>query len=343
MRYTLFVGCILLLLTTSGMRPANGQEVEPQTYLSRAIAILKARHINSHLAEWPAIETEARRLSSAAVTPADTYPAIQYVIAALGERHSYLITAEAAKRMMEGRNARTGDKTPLAVPSVSMDSGIATVTIPAFMGDIPRQTLFAAEGRKAMANADALGVCGWIVDLRENTGGNMWPMVNALSGILGTPPFGAFVSPDGTTSSWTMKSGEVLPSRTTPSLGLPIYNLASADRPVVVLIGPRTASSGEFTAMALRGRPHTVIAGEPSAGLVTANALITLSDGALLAVTTGWGQDRKGKRDVGKIQPDLHTNAPIPASKNWLESEGCAARSNNAAVELILTEYSLTE
>jgi len=42
-----------------------------------------------------------------------------------------------------------------------------------------------------IATADAPNVCGWIVDLRRNTGGAMWPMFQAIRAIVGEPPTGA--------------------------------------------------------------------------------------------------------------------------------------------------------
>ena len=42
-------------------------------------------------------------------------------------------------------------------------------------------------GGKGRTRADAGGVCGWIVDVRNNGGGNVWPMLDivALMDLLG--------------------------------------------------------------------------------------------------------------------------------------------------------------
>ncbi len=54
---------------------------------------------------------------------------------------------------------------------------------------------------------DTLGVCGWIVDLRDNPGGNMWPMVAGLGPILGEGVLGFFVDPDSVVDTWTYADG----------------------------------------------------------------------------------------------------------------------------------------
>ncbi len=316
----------LVAFAIAGMGPAHAQVSDPQAYLSSAIELLKARHINRHHVDWPTLEAEARSLSEGASEPAETYPAIRHVIASIGERHTFLMSPEAVRRQMEGRDAVTGAPRNLAVPSVSFEGGVATVAVPPFAGGVPLQRGFAEAGRQAMAAADARGVCGWVVDLSANTGGNMWPMLNAIIGVLGEPPFGAFVSPEGHRGFWTVSAGEAVPSDSEPHLHLTTLPLKSSDAPLVVIIGPRTASSGEFTTLALRGRPSTIIVGLPSAGLITANGVFPLSDGAALVVSTAWGEDRTGRREEDRIYPDVATGNPRAVAAQWLKDMGCGVR-----------------
>ena len=51
------------------------------------------------------------------------------------------------------------------------------------------------------------------------------------------------------------------------------------------MIGPRTSSSGEMTALALVGRSKVRTFGAPSAGFTTTNVPYPLSDGAFLVIT----------------------------------------------------------
>ena len=44
---------------------------------------------------------------------------------------------------------------------------------------------------------------GWIVDLRQNTGGNMWPMIAAVAGLLDRGILGHFL-PDGQRQAWCL-------------------------------------------------------------------------------------------------------------------------------------------
>jgi C-terminal processing protease CtpA/Prc len=51
--------------------------------------------------------------------------------------------------------------------------------------------------------------------------------------------------------------------------------------------------------------------GEPTAGLTTANATYSLSDGSLLVLTVCKEADRNGKICEGRIQPDKFVSSSI--------------------------------
>jgi carboxyl-terminal processing protease len=71
-----------------------------------------------------------------------------------------------------------------------------------------------------------------------------------------------------------------------------------------VLIGPRTASSGEAVAVALRGRPRSRSFGSPSYGQTIANTVIGLADGAAIALAVLIEVDRTGREYPSGIEPD---------------------------------------
>jgi C-terminal processing protease CtpA/Prc len=159
-----------------------------------------------------------------------------------------------------------------------------------------------------VTQAQADGACGWIVDLRGHGGGDMWPGVRGLAGLLGPGPHGAFVSAKGS------KPWPRLPVTAPPS-----------NAPVAALMGPRTGSSGEMIVIAFKGREATRFFGEATAGLTTANTARPLSDGAVLAVTSAYVEDRTGRRYNGPIPPDEAAPGPEAEAKAlaWLRDQGC--------------------
>jgi C-terminal processing protease CtpA/Prc len=165
---------------------------------------------------------------------------------------------------------------------------------------------------------DSSGVCGWIVDLRKNHGGNMWPMLAGLGPLLGDSIVGSF-GPASDGALWRYRDGQAWSgSNERPSWGglgtSPPHRLRHPDAPVALLIGRATASSGEATLMAFLGRPHTRSFGDSTAGFNSVNNSYQLPDGATMLITVGYSRDRLGRSYPLRIAPDEVVNSPPGSS-----------------------------
>ena len=177
----------------------------------------------------------------------------------------------------------------------SLSERVGYVSIPGYSGgDVAAAGTYATRMHESLAGILASSSCGWVVDLRQNTGGNMWPMLAGLKPFLGNAGLGTFESPTGSSPKWI--AGQAVGVEPPATLG----GLESAW--VAVITGPRTASSGEAVAIAFRGRPRTRSFGLPTAGcLSTANQTFRLPDGAMILLTTAVDADRTGKRYGDKV------------------------------------------
>lgn len=149
------------------------------------------------------------------------------------------------------------------------------------------------------------GVCGWIVDLRRNSGGNMWPMLAGVGPLLGEGELGAFVSRRGK-RAWRYADGKAFLDGGSVSAkveGEP-YRGRRPGTPVAVLTSGFTGSSGEAVLIAFRGRPATRSFGEPTYGVPTANTVKLLPDGAQIILTVARDADRTGRIYDDKIAPE---------------------------------------
>ena len=182
-------------------------------YLDQAIAILRAQHINSARADWPRLIADAHAEIAGAKTSVDTYPAIRDVIAALGEKHSFLAPpptqAEIDAAAHAGPNAP-----PLGVemPSTRLVTGrIGLVRMPGLNSFAPGGSVsakvYTQRLRAGLEELDKAPLCGWIVDLRNDTGGDMWPMLNGIDPLLGAAPFGFFMSANRPNRLWQRADG----------------------------------------------------------------------------------------------------------------------------------------
>lgn len=215
----------------------------------------------------------------------------------------------------------------LAVP------GVGLITLP----DCDLNGIL-ADGRSYQDRVSALllglagqGATRWIVDLRLNHGGNMWPMLSGIGPLAGRGELGAFVRGE-ERWPWHHEAGKAsmdgealseIRGKALPTLLDPV--------PIAVLTSPLTASSGEMLTLSFMRRVGTRLFGESTRGLTTSNSLYELPDGAALLVTSAIGADRTGQIHDGPILPDVHIET------DWAEFQTTADPVLRAALDWIGT------
>lgn len=153
------------------------------------------------------------------------------------------------------------------------------------------------------------------MDLRDNTGGNMYPMIAGLSSLLPDEDLFQFVEKNGSKSA--VSRSDVL-----KQLGLEQTDEKAKKVQIAVLINGKTGSSGEMTVLAFKGLENVKIFGQPTASYTTGNNYYQLYDGAVLLLTTSSILDRTGKLYENEaIQPDIQTDQPLEEAESWLKEQ----------------------
>lgn len=278
--------------------------VSAYTLLEATIATVRAHALNASRVDWTAQQRALTPALRAAPARA-AHDAIEALIEALGDRHSALLSAR------DDADYRADAVATQPVASRVLD-GVGYLRLPGLRGtDRAAGRAFGESVCEAIATHAAAASEGWIVDLRDNGGGSMWPMLTGLRPLLGDSGIGAFRDRTGRSSPWT-------PDR------LDACGAHLADRRVAVLVGPATASSGEAVAVAFRGRPDTRFFGQPTAGLSTSNQRFPLPDGSVLMLTTAVFVDRTGAAYPAGVSPDVTADAtqdPLDVAAAWLKSQ----------------------
>ncbi|MEO9132785.1 MAG: S41 family peptidase [Sphingomonas sp.] len=299
-------------------------------YLDQAIAILRTHHINSAKADWPRLIAEAHAEIAGAKTPSETYSAIRDLIGELGVKHTVFLPPPTQAQIEAAAKAGpSGVVAGTEMPTSSLlDGRVGAVRLPGLdtfsPGGDERAKTYPRLLRAALEQFDKAPLCGWIVDLRNDTGGNMWPMLAGLDPLLGSSPFGFFVSTGRAAQPWIRTPDGIAPMvMQAGQSAAPAFALTHAAAPLAVLIGPRTTSSGEMTALALIGRPGVRTFGGNSGGFLSGNSVEPLPDGAHIAVTEVLVRDRTGKDYSDTIHPDVATdpNGAEQAGKAWIERQ----------------------
>jgi C-terminal processing protease CtpA/Prc len=339
MRYFRFLFLVLIMagvLTSCGhMPPSSSLTPTPSlssqatVYLTAVLDIMQQHSVNRKHINWTNLRQQTFVMAAGAKTPADTYAAIRHALAELGDHHSVFLDPQQANQL--AAVPFTSDQEP---HGRLLAYGIGYLELPYFKASQQAAKQYVLLAQEAIRTADQAGTCGWIVDLRKNVGGNVWPMLAGVGPILGEGVAGSFVDPDGVKAAWGYYHGQAQMAGTTLVEATNPYQLKHPLPPVAVLTGPITASSGEGITVAFRGRPHTRSFGEPTYGVPTDNRDFPLRDGALLVLTVAVDADRTGQTYDSAITPDQSVPFDLsqigPADRvvqdatSWLhDQEGC--------------------
>lgn len=293
-------------------------------YLSDALKVLERNHVNRGSADWVELRALAMREADGAATPADTHKAIRAVLERLGEKHSQLYAPPPPRSPEPGADA---PRKPLPEPQGRLiDGRFGHVAVTRFNGSREQGLPYAERLRAFIGEFDAAGACGWIVDVRGNGGGNIWPMLDGIGPLLGGSKVLSFdIAGDQVYDVFYRDGVAVQAGGWAPRAPSGPAALRNPEAPVAVLMDGGTASSGEGIVIALAGRSNVRTFGQPTANYVSVNNVFPLEDGAALAVTMGWNRDRTGRIYRTAIDPDVTVGTegeePVATATAWLAEQ----------------------
>ncbi|RYF64370.1 MAG: hypothetical protein EOO39_26805 [Cytophagaceae bacterium] len=288
-----------------------------RTYLNKAISLVKKHALVRDSIPWKETEATMFSLATGMQSEAEAHTVVAYLLNVMrrhGDNHSHFQRPVSVKNLYADKPAEDAPKPE----GRYLGEGVGYVAVPRFWGvNSARETEFTEAIQRIIQSVDtAQATVGWVVDLRKNQGGNMWPMIAGLRPLIGEGTLGYFVSGK-REQPWTYKSAA-------PKS----YTLRHNPTRIAVLIGPQTASSGEMTALSFIGLPTVRTFGLKSGGYTTANQSFTLPDGAELYLAVSGSADRTKKTYPHGIVPDEEvkadsqgtTDATLAAAKAWLTS-----------------------
>jgi len=302
-------------------------------YVERALEDIDAHAVTRAALDWPAYRHAVLTQARGATTVSDAHLAVQFALAELADGHSYFMSPRQMSRLDAEPlgNARSGRAIRPPEARLIFD-GIGYLRLPGISGGEHLDRVAFAEAVQALlGNLVSQATTGWILDLRGNEGGNLWPMLAGVGPLLGDGDVGASLRPDGERRSIWYQDGKVglgdyvqLRVRGEPAR-LP------SDARVAVLLDEDTASAAENIALAFAGRPASRSFGSPTAGATAATRTFPLSDGAALMLAVASVTDRMGRVVDGPVVPDervaddgldgapLETQPAVVAARRWLE------------------------
>jgi carboxyl-terminal processing protease len=279
---------------------------------------IKNNSIHRNKVDWKKIDPQFSLAVSSAKTLADTMDAFIQVLKALDDVHSQLYLNNQyygywhpADAAMENRYSillAKARETNNSVFGKILDRQFAYIRVPGFNAYGPEEiNRLAGTLRDTLEHLGQWPVKGFIIDLRLNTGGNLYPMMSGLGPLLGDGEVAYEVDlGDTIVRTWKLANGNFQIN------DFPLTNLDSTrldkpeDSPVVILIGPVTASSGSAVAITFKGRRNTCLIGEPTAkGYTTSNGYFQFAPNLYLNFAVAFIADRKLTLYPTEVDPDI--------------------------------------
>lgn len=298
---------------------------EAKNYLDSAINIISRHALYKDSIDFAAVVQQALLMTADAKKTSDCYPAIQYVLSSLEDHHSFFLAPEQAAYI------NRSEDTTMAFPTGKKVNGkIGYLKLPACDAlNAKMEKTYSNKLQQLIRSIDSKEIIGWIIDDRDNTGGNVLPMLSGLGSFFENGVLNKLSVNGRATDSMVYRNGTITNKDTTLIKTESPYRLIKSTPKVAVLMNGMSGSSGEVVIVSFKHRPRTRFFGEASYGLSTANSDFTLSDGSMIFVCSGKQADQLGNEYGGKIYPDeIITNLPdtnkdevTDAAMKWLSSK----------------------
>ena len=364
---TLTLGLAVLRLALSvpalAQETADGISPAAKAYLEQVLELMEKNALHKKSIDWGQVRKDTLARAKGAKTTFDTYLAIAFAFTQIQERNSWLklsdslpaedkglaLSAEIAR--ITGKSQADPKPSPF-FPQKEMQGHIdrrngkafAHLFVPMCVGQYsewekngPYFQEFADKLHRMVMDLQGQKPQGWIIDLRGNAGGNMWPMLAGIGAVIGEGNLGVFLSADDEREPWFYRSGkagtresdgkeEISSEIKQPPFALPELPW------VAVLFDRGTGSSGEAVAISFAGRLRSRSFGEHTAGFSTAVQMYPLPDGASLFLCNGVEADRTGKLYPDGLEPDTKVaaadtrpaegnDAVLLAAEQWLSKQ----------------------
>lgn len=305
---TLISGC-------AGIQPNYHLSPQAQQYLEEVLTLLQQHSVQKNQVNWAKFKQAVFQVAQNSQTIEDTYPAVAYAIAQLNDHHSYFAPAKP--------DTFAANEKPLPVyTDETTPNDIGYIRLPFCIGNKAQTNAYIQLVNNKITAQNNQHLKGWIVDLRGNFGGNMWPMMAAVGSLLHTGTQGYFIDADNHAQAWRYENGKACLDTITLAENKQILTLHGTQY-IAVLINEETASSGEAMAVLFKGYANAKLFGAPTFGVSTGCEPFTLSDGSHLNLATSVFADKNHNKYGNAIHPDYPCPAEETLSKaiGWIHAQ----------------------
>ncbi len=329
-----FLTYFMVLITLFGCK---AQEV----YEAKNSIVNLAQNISvySKNVDWEKVDQEFHRISNGSMEKESLLPALQYLINALGDPHATIRSTENYKILVnytgptDQKDLRKSSYVNEVINNIdskfscTSKNEVGILKIVGIGGHASVEDEAQAM-QDCISNLKNAGINKWIIDLRDNGGGNMNPMIADISPFFKEGFIGGSMNAEGElVNRYEIKNHNFYDTeRLVYESPSPIKNCTSDS--LVVLLSKYTASSGEIVAVTFKDRPNTIFIGEETAGYTTGNGYQVITDELALIISQNYISDRNHNLYTDKVGVDIEIpfqeshsgrdDQQMQAAINWL-------------------------
>ncbi len=331
---------ILILFLISNSFTSCAQKSETELTLNQIIEHAENNSLYRKNVDWTSLKKEMYALAKDADSVSQLKPALDLMLKELNDTHGRVFynnqylsyyTGEKKEHRKNMSSEIYDEIQSIQVyefKALNLEDNIGYVRIVGLpMGDNQKMS---ADIQNAVCQVIKKGAKKWIIDLRYNGGGNMFPMVEGITNIIGDGIVGGTkgVTED-ESSVWQINNGDFFYDEQNVAIEnkCPIPEVQK----IAVLTSVYTASSGEALAVILKKRPKTKFFGNKTMGMVTATDYKQIDSLTAMSISVSYYKDREANLyhkfvDVDEIiefEPkiELDKDKGIIRAMEWLNEK----------------------
>ena len=292
---------LLTLLPVMMLLACNDDSIDKE-FVEAAVDIMYKYGLFATGSEWEKAKAEA--LASNPETFEEAQVVVRKALKIAGGKHSHLNVNNSNATSQTSQPSQ-----PAAMPTIThRDNGILVIQLPQFSGTGEESILYAQKVLDAIPSE----LRGVVIDLQDNRGGNMYPMLAAVHRFFPEENLFDFHLRD---NSYTVTVSSV-------TNYVKIKKMDYISCPVAILINSHTASSGEMVLLAFRGLNKVRTFGTNSAGYTTGNSTYDLPHNSTLVLTTSSVITRTGEDFCNVyVEPNVRTSTPLEDAIYWINQQ----------------------
>jgi hypothetical protein len=281
LKVVLFIAYLSFPFFSSAQKALTGAD-SARMVIDSALNYAKINSLYRNKVNWPALTDSVKKNSIDAHSIAEAMPAIKLMYKMLGDFHGGAhykgknykwssVRSKADFNKYQGLFAKLRKGKP-ALETRILEKGYGYLLIPdnnpTHNGEIHE---IAKQIQDSLTKLNPAILKGIVIDLRLNTGGNMYPMILGVGNLLSKGKLGTFVYPNPEMNeSWEIRDTTIY-CKDYNGGSVKSFGKVNPKLKIVVLTSPFTASSGEATAISFKGQKNTSIIGDVTGGYTTAN------------------------------------------------------------------------